>query len=359
MNHGFRSLLRLSRRTGVGSLRKIYHTVGGRLARRLGLKRTPFHPTSIDVEPIDTCNFACEHCQVTHWMRNTTRLTTERLISILRQLPMLRHIKLQGMGEPLLNRHVIEMLEQVERGGGAASIVTNGSVYTEEIAQRLSSLRGTTIIVSMDGATAETFEAIRVNGKFRKVVDNVADMVRRRGRRVWPAIELRSVVTLRNAHELPDIVRLAKRLGVDKLVASTLLTDWGKEMMEGLIAPIDGSREDSRVNQFVRESIEVAAEIGMPLSVEHGQRYSTANRCPWPWQSTYIAANGDVVPCCQIADSSVVKMGNVFDEPFTDIWNNDRYRALRRRIAGDDIPHYCRSCYGMKPVAASSVRRLQ
>ena len=353
MNHSFRNLLRLARRSGMGSPRKIYHTVGGRVAKHLGLKRTPFLPTSIDVEPIDTCNFACDHCQVTHWTRKVTRLTTERLLSILRQLPMLRQFKLQGMGEPLLNRHLIEMLEEGEIGGSAISIITNGSVYTENIAQRLSSLRGTTIIISMDGATAETFEAIRVNGNFQKVVDNVADMVRRRGRRVWPGIELRSVITLRNAHELSDLVRLAKRLGVDRLTATTRLGDWGKEELEGSIQPIDVSRDDSRVDQSIRESREVAAEIGMPLSVEHGQWYSKANRCAWLWQSSYIAANGDVVPCCHIADSSVVKMGNVFDEPFADIWNNDKYRELRRRIAGDDIPHYCRSCYGMKPVAAS------
>ena len=358
-NSSLRSLLRLWRRVGMGSPRKVYHTIGGRVAKRLGLKRAPFLPTSIDIEPIDTCNFACDHCQVTHWTRKTTRLTTERLISILRQLPMLRQIKLQGMGEPLLNRRVIEMLEEAESGGAAVSIVTNGSVYPENVAQRLSSLRGTTIVISMDGATAETFEAIRVNGNFHKVVDNVADMVRRRGRSVWPGIELRSVVTLRNAHELPDLVRLAKRLGVDKLTATTLLTDWGKEEMEGLIAPIDVSREDARVDQSIWESREVAAEIGMPLSVEHGQRYSKANRCPWPWQSSYIAANGDVVPCCQIADSSVVKMGNVFDEPFADVWNDDKYRELRRRLADDDIPHYCRSCYGMKPVAASTEQRSQ
>ncbi len=361
MNNIFRSLLRLSRRVGMGSPRKVYHTGGGRVAKRLGLKRTPFLPTSIDVEPIDTCNFACDHCQVTHWARTTTRLTTERFSSILSQLPMLRQIKLQGMGEPLLNRHLIEMLEEAESGGGkrAVSIVTNGSVYTENIAQQLSRLRGTTIIISMDGATAETFEAIRVNGNFQKVVANVADMVRRRGRSVWPGIELRSVVTLRNAHELPDLVRLAKRLGVDKLTVTTLLTDWGKEEMEKSIAPIDVSRKDSGVDQTIRKSREVAAEIGMPLSVEHGQRYSSANRCPWPWQSSYVAANGDVVPCCQIADSSVVKMGNIFDEPFANIWDNDKYRELRRRIAGNDIPHYCRSCYGMKPVAASTDPRPQ
>ncbi len=352
MNNSFRSLLRLLRRVGMGNPRKVYHTVGGRAARRLGLQRTPFRPTSIDIEPIDTCNFACDHCQVTHWTRLTTRLTTERFKAILRQLPMLRQLKLQGMGEPLLNRQLIDMLEAGESGGRAVSIVTNGSVYTDNIAQRLSALRGTTITISMDGATAETFEAIRVNGNFQKVVDNVADLVRRRGSNLWPGIELRSVVTSRNAHELPDLVRLAKRLGVDQLTVTTLLTDWGKEEMAGAIGPIDVSRGDSEVDRSLRESREVAAEIGMAFSVEHGQRYSRTNRCVWPWQSSYIAANGDVVPCCQIADSSVVKMGNVFEEPFAQIWNNDKYRELRRRIAGNDIPDYCRTCYGMKPVAA-------
>ncbi len=106
----------------MGSLRKVYHAVGGRVAGRLGLKRTPFLPTSIDVEPIDTCNFACDHCQVTHWTRKTTRLTTERFVSILRQLPMLRQIKLQGMGEPLLNSHLIEILEEGEMGGMPSSL---------------------------------------------------------------------------------------------------------------------------------------------------------------------------------------------------------------------------------------------
>ena len=137
-------------------------------------------------------------------------------------------------------------------------------------------------------------------------------------------------MTFRNAQELPDLVRLGKRLGVDKLTATTLLTDWGKEKMEGSIAPIDVSREGYQVDQSIRELREVAVEIKMPLSVEHSQRHSKAHRCPWPWQSSYIVANGDVVSCCQIADSSVVKMGNMFDGPFADIWNNDKYRELRQ-----------------------------
>ena len=331
--------------------RRLYHTLGTRLARRRGWQRLPFLPTDIDLEPIDLCNFACDHCQVTHWQRVTSRLSLERFGALLRQLPMLRHIKLQGMGEPLLNRGLPEMLEQGEARGIAMTITSNGSVYTEQIAERLSALRDTTITVSVDGATAETFEAIRVKGNFELVTANVADLVRRREGRAWPRIELRAVATSRNVHEMPDLARLAQSLGVDQLTITCLLTDWGKGEMAAAIAAINIARDNARAEEFIGAAVKVAAEIGLPLAVERGQRFSPSYRCYWPWYKTYIAANGDVVPCCEIADSSVVKMGNVFEERFADIWNNDRYRELRRRIAGDDIPDYCRGCYGLKPVA--------
>ncbi len=297
------------------------------------------------------CNFACDHCQVTHWERLTTRLTPERFSAILRQFPKLGFVKLQGMGEPLLNRRLLDLLEEGERHGIAMQVVSNGSVYTEHIASRLTALRGTEIVFSIDGATAETFEAIRVNGKFEAVTANIAALAQRRGKNAWPRIEIRTVATLRNVHELPGIVRLAKRLGADRLVITTMLTDWGKAEMQDSIAPINVARNNLQTDRSIREAETVAAAIAMPTEIERGQRYSDANRCPWPWRSAYIAANGDVVPCCQIADSSVVKMGNLFDEPFANIWNNDKYRELRRRIASNNIPHYCRSCYGMQPVA--------
>ena len=67
--------------------------------------------------------------------------------------------------------------------------------------------------------------------------------------------------------------------------------------------------------------------------------------CPWAWKSAYIAANGDVVPCCVIADSAVANMGNVFEQDFKDIWNSPGYQELRERISTHDLPDYCKHCY--------------
>ena len=352
-----KSFLRRTEGKKCVRLFRLYYLLRSRIAQHLKLERVPFLPYRIDIEPIDTCNFACDHCQVTHWKRPTTRLTTEMFGRILKQFPRLLSIKLQGMGEPFLNKHLMEMLEECERRGIDVEVSSNGSVYTENIASRLTSLRGFLIVFSIDGATAETFEAIRKKGNFKEVADHVADLVRRRGEKTWPRIEIRTVATLRNAHEQPDIVRLAKRLGVDGLIITTVLTDWGKEEMQASIVPIDISGKSSRASQarrYLREAEAIGDGIGIPVVVERGPRYSASNRCLWPWDAAYIAANGDVVPCCQIADSAVVKMGNLFDETFSAIWNNEKYRELRRRISDNDIPHYCRGCYGMIPAHAAN-----
>ncbi len=305
----------------------------------------PFLPATVDIEPINACNFACDHCQVTHWQRETTRLSPERLSGMLRQFRRLRYVKLQGMGEPLLNRRLVEMLEDCERQGIKATVVTNGSVHTDAIAKRLARLRRTVILFSVDGATAETFEAVRVNGKFDAVVAHIDALVRLRGNRPWPRIEINTVATARNLHELPDIVRLAKRLGVDRLTISTTLTDWGEPAMRRLIAPIDVSRASAAVDDVLRMVDEAAGRFRVHVS--HGVRYSPSNRCPWPWSGAFVAADGDVVPCCVVGNSEVAKMGNLHEEPMREIWNNRHYQSLRRRIANDDVPDYCRTCYGL------------
>lgn len=345
--------MRVGRRGNFRAWSLMYCSLRSHVAQRLKLERVPYLPHRLDVEPIDICNFACDHCQVTHWKRKLkTQLNPERFRAILRQFPHIRQVTLQGMGEPLINKGLLDMLDEGEQRGITMQITSNGSVYTDHIAQRLLALRKATLIFSIDGATAATYESIRINGKFQAVTEHIADLVRRRGNTPWPRIEITTLATARNMHELPDLVRLAKKLGADGLSIRTRLTDFGKDEMQDSIVPINISRGSHPANQMLDEAKRVGSAIRMPLVIVRGQRYSPARRCRWPWNSAYIAANGDVVPCCMIGDSGVVKMGNVFDEPFSQIWNNDKYQTLRRRIANDDIPHYCRSCYGMRPVAA-------
>jgi radical SAM protein with 4Fe4S-binding SPASM domain len=325
--------------------RRIVDYVGLRVAFRMRWAKVPFLPTRLDIEPNNNCNLSCAHCQVTQWSKDTIHLGPERFEKIIDQFPGLTSIKLQGMGEPLLNKMLVEMLRIAEARDISAQFTTNGTVYTKKIADALASLRNTFVQVSIDGATADVFEDIRAGSKFAKVVENVRDMTARRAGSVATRVTVWTVMTQRNLHEIPDIVRLVKSLGVEHMSIQTFLGDWGKESMKAFVDPVRVDPESAAVRAKVQEAVAVAEEEGIALEVVGTNFFDKDRPCIWPWHSAYISSTGDVVPCCVLADSDTMKMGNLFDRPFKEIWNGPAYQTLRDQIARHDPPPACRACY--------------
>jgi len=325
--------------------RRVASYIGTHLAYLLKLNRVPCTPPRIDLEPNNTCNLRCHHCQVTHWSKPAAHMDMPAFNRVLSQFPGLISIKLQGMGEPLLNRELVNMLREGERRGIGMEFFSNGTVLSHEHRDQLLTLDNTRIIISVDGATAETFESIRVGSSFEKVVENVRQLVKSRGSRRYPAVSLATVITGRNLQEVPAIVRLAAELRVDHLTLQTSLTDWGKKEINDYNESIRVRLESGEMTAILNEARRVAAELNVDLRIFTQDYYSRKNKCPWPWKRAFIAANGDVVPCCIIADADTMKMGNVFEESFSEIWNSGKYRELRRRIRKHELYDFCKNCY--------------
>jgi radical SAM protein with 4Fe4S-binding SPASM domain len=317
------------------------------VARSLQWSKVPALPSILDIEPINQCNFRCPHCQVTHWNKSKTRLDVEGLNKLLDQFPNLLRVKLQGMGEPLLNKELLPMLEVLEARGVHTAIVTNGSVLTDKVRDKLLELP-TDIQFSIDGASQEVFESVRVGSSFKKVIDNIRKLTTRRqdikSRNPHKMMAGRTVVTNQNVHELSDIVRLVSELGLDSLTLQLIMTSWGKVSMEEINAQ-KRVHEAKVMDEQVTKAKEEAERIGLPLIIRNDDKYSCKNKCGWPWKSAFIASNGDVVPCAILADSDTVNMGNVFEESFETIWNSEKYQELRRQHREHDLPEYCKNCY--------------
>jgi radical SAM protein with 4Fe4S-binding SPASM domain len=76
-------------------------------------------------------------------------------------------------------------------------------------------------------------------------------------------------------------------------------------------------------------------------------------RCDWPWRSGVINWDGSVVTCCGVFEKSD-DMGNVFAQPFGEIWNGLSYRMARRSFrraapAPAGYANPCRECPGFLP----------
>ena len=304
-----------------------------------------FLPYIIYIETNNNCNYKCLYCQVPRWDKKDVYLNKVFFARILAQLPSLTMIRLQGIGEPLLNKEFLDMLKLGEEKGIAMSFFSNGSLCKEKTAELLAGLNNTFVVFSVDGATAETFEKIRVGGNFQEVKENIGNLVRLRGRRKQPRISIWAVITKENIQEVPQIVILAKELGVDSVRLQPFLNDWGKSEIK---QDIDKSRLDiysKDTSKQILSAKSLARKNRIKLEVCRDSFMSAGKKCPWPWGSAYISASGDVIPCCMLADSDTVKMGNLFEEDFAQVWYSDKYHDFRKRIREYNLPDYCRHCY--------------
>ena len=310
------------------------------VAYRLRLNHVPVLPTTLDIEPNNWCNFRCDHCQVTHWDKPKAQLDLNRFTEITKLFPNLLSVKVQGMGEPFLNKSMLDLLEYLDKKGIVTNTISNGSVLTEKLIARLSKLKHMSIGFSLDGGTKGTFEGIRIRGNFDKVTDNVKRLVD-----ASPNLDTKFwvVVSKENYHECEEIVHLADRLGVPEVTFQTFITNWGKEDMEEIIS--DKTISGSDLDTHISNAKDVGEERTIQVNHYKGNDFTAEKPCKWPWTSMMIDSTGSVIPCCVIADAETLNFGNVFEQKIDKIWNSKEYKEFRRQHKDGDIPEICKACY--------------
>jgi len=305
-----------------------------------------YFPITIDLEPTVRCNLACEMCQVSTWDRRVPDFTLDDFKLLVERIPTVMKIKLQGMGEPLLNTGLFDMVRYATTKGIRVETNTNGTLLSERTCQQILDSGLGSISISLDGATAETFERIRARASFPHVVQNIRRLVALRGKSQVPRIHIWMLGMRDNIHELPDMIRLCRELGVDDLTLQHDLVFWGKEeWLEKLSRRALG--RDEEVESAIREAASLSKKIGLPFHCYRGNRYSLSDgtTCPWPWYSAFVTADGYVCPCCVAADPRIIHFGNLKSESFEDIWNSKKYQLFRRELRAGNVPRFCSGCY--------------
>jgi radical SAM protein with 4Fe4S-binding SPASM domain len=146
-------------------------------------------------------------------------------------------------------------------------------------------------------------------------------------------------------YELPLIIQLAKKTNVDKINFQIFLNDWGKSKMKSITRELEVDISSKEYLTILKNAQKKAKELNVDLSIYSGNFLSKKNKCKWPFRSAFISANGDVVPCCVLSDSNTIKMGNIFEEPFKNIWNSKAYKEFRERISKHELYDFCKNCY--------------
>jgi len=322
-------------------------------------------PKFLQIEPVGQCNLRCQMCPIQFREDGPPHgppafIDFETYRTLIDQFPNLTELQLQGLGEPMMHPRFFDMVAYASGKGIKVGTNSNLTLLSDRRAEQCVTSGLTDLHVSIDAATAEVYERIRVLARFERVIANVERLVGARRRLASDTPHLRMVVVAmrQNLHELPDLVRLAKRLSIDTIFVQHLCHDFGEEGLPGKYRPMREfvdeqtllAEEPGRVERVFGEARRVAVEVGVSLRLPHIEPRSHPpgtpgpERCDWPWRGAYVSYDGLAMPCCMVATPDRINFGEVPGRGAEVVWNGEEYQAFRRQLASDEPPDVCRSC---------------
>lgn len=317
-------------------------------------------PKFVQIEPVGQCNLRCQMCAIQfrkdgppHGPPALMPLATFR--DLVDQFTGVEELHLQGLGEPMMHPHFFDMVAYATGRGVRVSTNSNLTLLTPERARRCVESGLHYLHVSLDGATAETFEWIRIGAAFAKVVRNLDRLMQARAAAAstTPNVRIVMVAMRRNLEELPALVELAHAHGVGSVFVQHLSHDFTESSLPAEYLPmrrfVDEQtlvhEDPQRVEKHFQEARRVAAFLGVDLRLPPvGQGPRNAGHCDWPWRGAYVSYSGEAMPCCMVSTPDRVNFGNMAQAGAAEVWNNPAYRDFRARLSSDEPPEICRSC---------------
>lgn len=303
-------------------------------------------PRTIDVEPTIRCNLSCVMCQRTYWDRQAPDMSFDQFVRVYDAFPKLDYIKIQGVGEPLLNPELFDMIGYAHKHGSHVTTYTNGSLlHLHDNAYRLVRSGIDVVRISIDGGSKQTYESIRTNSNFEQLVSNLTLISKLRQGTSVPKVELWCVGLPQNMHEWVDMVDIAHAARIDTLHVQTILNTFDyREDVSGRLRSLL-LQEHPLAASYLSQALAYAKSNDIKLIPFASKIYSSDNHCHRPFGSLFVSAEGLVVPCCTIADPSVINMGSIFEQDIEYIWRSVEYQLFRSSLLAGKLFRPCRNCY--------------
>lgn len=264
-------------------------------------------PSVVRIETTNACNACCTICPHRNSQRRITRMDDALYARLIDECASFgcREVHLHNFGEPLMDKQIEDRVSYAKRQGiKKVKFFSNGSLLNCDRAKGLIEAGLDEIKISIDGATKEEFERIRVPLKFETVVQNIFDLV-----------------AMRNTSRSPLKIHITCCSTSDKQATMQPL----KDIVDGF--------SFSRIHNWGGD--EQSNDCGRPRKP-----------CSRLWKNLTVLAGGDVSLCCLDYDGRYL-LGRVDENTsIREIWNNPAYcrvRRLHKEGRQDQIP-LCANC---------------
>lgn len=231
----------------------------------------------------------------------------ELLVSKMAGFPPLKFLHFSGHGEPLLNKHLPDMIALAKEKSIASQIVvlTNGTLLTAEKLLALSSAGVDEVRFGLDAVSSEAYLQMKGVDKSKQVKKNLAEC-------------LNVIVSHKlNIQLMIDCIRLSSPLasggyGEEELIAK----EFG-----------DAIKSTPGVTLRWREEINWVGQMG------HGKPAVRTLPCEYPFYVILVHADGAISSCCADTSKQFV-IADIQDiRSFMDVVKSENLRQLRKSTA--------------------------
>lgn len=271
---------------------------------------TRLKPWHVVIQPTNRCNMKCSICPGPK--PPYADMSLELFEKILRDLrPYAANVrKLElcgGIGEPTLNRHVIDMIRMARgEGYGHVGIFTNG-ITLDRCGEDLLRAGLTHLSVSFYGSNPDVYRKYHQTGSYSDIRNSILNLLRLRD-------------------QLGSALRVSLRyspMDEDREDLDAYVDQW-RGLVDEIVARPLHNCNDATYNDLIH--------------------YSSPASCTQPNNLININAKGDVVGCC-INTLNLARFGNVAHQSIRELYEGEEFEAWRaNRVKGS-----CRDCTGANP----------
>jgi len=217
-----------------------------------------YKPRLILWEVTKGCNLRCIHCRATATeLMSPADLPTGKALNIISQIAKFANpILVLSGGEPLYRQDIFQLAEYATGLGIRTALATNGTLVTKDVAEKIKNAGIKRVSISLDGSDAVTHDTFRgIPGAFDAAVYGMKNL-----QQVGVSVQINTTIARHNAHQLPDVLTLARRLGADALHTFLLVpVGCGVDIAtEQMVAPEEYER---MLNWFYDQSLAGGIEL--------------------------------------------------------------------------------------------------
>jgi len=297
------------------------------------------------VELTTRCPLQCRMCikeEYRDWQRKDMAISDfKRIVPYLNEV---ENVVLEGWGESLMHRNLIDCVKLIKEQGARTGFVTSGMGLDENYASQLVKEGLDFMGFSFSGATRETHNRIRVNSDFDELCTSIRSLQRimKEEGAITPNLHIVYLMLKGNIHEIPLLIDLADTLGIKEIVLIhiTHITNEWQDREKAFFC-----EDHVRLPYVIDEAMLKAKKKGISLSMPSFSMRSVPVCSENPLRNLYISVDGEVSPCVYLyppigspfkrifcGEERIVervRFGNIFRASIEEIWDSDEYRRFR------------------------------